>query len=91
LDCIGCEACLRVCAPAALTVDHTPAFAQVFGAATQTLFAGELARCDRCGTEMTARPGVTLCFVCAQRARNPFGQQLPPGLRGPGRQPQAQS
>jgi ferredoxin len=88
LDCVGCEACVRVCAPAALTVNHTPPFEQVFGGATQTLCSGELAHCERCGAEMAARPGATLCAVCAQRVRNPFGQQLPPGLRGAGRRPE---
>ena len=88
LDCVGCEACLHVCAPAALSADHAPTFEQVFGGAPQTLCAGELARCQRCGALMAAHPGQTLCAVCAQRRLNPFGQHFPPGWRGAPRRPE---
>jgi ferredoxin len=88
LDCVGCEVCQHVCAPAALTADHAPTFEQVFGGAPQTLCAGELARCERCGALMAAHPGQTLCAVCAQRRLNPFGQHFPPGWRGAPRRPE---
>ena len=80
--CIGCEACVHVCAPAAITVDHAPAAAQVFGeVAVQTLRSGALARCERCGAPMAVRPGQTLCEICAERQRNPFGSLRMPGIR----------
>ncbi|MBC6940630.1 MAG: 4Fe-4S dicluster domain-containing protein [Anaerolineae bacterium] len=48
-DCIGCDLCVRVCLPAAVSVDHAPTFAQVFGEEQTTLCEGELVKCERCG------------------------------------------
>ncbi|MEO8161503.1 MAG: 4Fe-4S dicluster domain-containing protein, partial [Arenimonas sp.] len=82
LACMGCEACQHVCAPAAISVNHAPTFEQIFSGEDQTLLAGELVLCERCHTPMAARAGARWCSVCAARVRSPFGQHLPPGLRG---------
>jgi ferredoxin len=83
-SCVGCEACVHVCFPAALTVDHAPAFQPVFGdPAVYTLAAGELGECPRCHAPMAVRPGETLCSVCAHWQLNPFGSRLPPGRSSP--------
>jgi len=81
-NCIGCEMCMHVCAPSAVSVNHTPTFAQIFGEETMTLQEGELVKCERCGILMAARPNVHLCPLCEYRRTHPFGSMLPPGLKG---------
>ena len=78
--CIGCELCMHVCAPAAISINHAPTFAEVFGKGAVILQEGELVKCDRCGTPIAKRAGVKLCPVCEYRRKNPFGSVLPPGL-----------
>ena len=80
-NCIGCEMCVHVCAPSAVSVNHTPTFAQIFGEETMTLQEGELVKCERCGILMSARPGVNLCPLCEYRRTHPFGSMLPPGVQ----------
>ena len=80
-NCIGCEMCVHVCAPSAVSVNHTPTFAQIFGKETMTLQEGELVKCELCGILMAARPNVHLCPLCEYRRTHPFGSMLQPGLK----------
>jgi ferredoxin len=79
--CIGCEICIHVCAPEALSLNHEPTFAQVFDVERVTLRAGELVRCGRCRALIAARPGVQLCPACEYRRTHPFGSGFPPGAK----------
>ncbi len=83
--CIGCEACLHVCSPAAITLRHAPEAGEVFTAreARQAVAvrAGALAHCERCQTPFAAREGQHLCSFCEYRSTHPFGSILPPGVR----------
>ncbi len=81
-DCIGCDLCMHVCQPAALNVDHAPAFAQVFGEEQTTLREGELVKCERCGSLMAKRGEARLCGLCEYRRAHPFGSVMPPGFNG---------
>jgi ferredoxin len=81
-ECIGCQACLHICADSAVSLDSAPALGQVFGTnEALTLRSGELSRCDRCHAYFAARPGVHLCPNCEFRQKNPFGSRLPKGFQ----------
>lgn len=80
-NCTGCEICTHVCTSASITVDHHPAYGQVFGEEAVLLSGGELVKCDRCGTRTAKRDGASLCPICEYRRENPFGSKLPPGIR----------
>jgi ferredoxin len=80
-DCIGCEICRHVCAPSAISLDHAPTFAKVFGQDIITLRGGELTKCKHCGILMAARPDTQLCLLCEYRQTQPFGSMLPPGAQ----------
>lgn len=85
-NCIGCETCIHVCAPAAISIDHNPNFEQVFGNSLPDLIkTGKLVRCSRCHTLMAEQPGTDLCPLCEYRKNQPFGSKLPPGVKIPGR------
>jgi ferredoxin len=79
-NCIGCDICARVCTSKTLKVDHTPAFAQIFGADMLILREGGLVKCEQCGTLIAARPGIRLCQFCDFRQTHPFGSMLVPGI-----------
>ncbi len=80
-QCIGCQACLHVCAESSTRLDRAPSFDQVFGSKEPIpLRSGELSRCERCHALFAARPGVLLCPVCESRKQNPFGSRLPAGF-----------
>jgi ferredoxin len=81
-QCMGCEMCMHVCAPSAVSVDHTPAFAQIFSEETMILQEGNLVKCERCGIPMAARSNIHLCQLCEYRQAHPFGSVLLPGLKG---------
>ena len=84
-DCIGCDICANVCAPAAISMEHNPAFKDVFVSGKPELVqVGDLVRCVQCNTLMAARPDVKLCPLCQYRRKNPFGSSLPPGMKLPG-------
>ena len=81
-ECIGCQACLHICADSAVSLDSAPALGQVFGTnEALTLRSGELSRCDRCHAYFAAHPGVRLCPNCEFRQKNPFGSRLPKGFQ----------
>lgn len=77
--CVGCDLCTRVCVPLAVTVNHDPAFAEVFGAQEVQLLEGELIKCKRCGAPTAKRNDSDLCDLCEFRRTHPFGAMLPPG------------
>ncbi len=80
--CIGCEACAAVCAPGAVSVQHSPGFQEVFGRTQPDLLAsGALTRCKRCRTQIAKREGVELCPLCEFRKKNPLGGVPPPGIQ----------
>jgi len=80
--CIGCEMCIHVCEPGAVTVSHDPPFSAVFGSpAPVTLLQGFFARCETCKAVYPARDGTHLCPVCEYRLKNPFGSRLPSSFR----------
>jgi ferredoxin len=80
--CIGCELCAHACAPAAITVEPSPRFGQVFGSRDPVILrSGRLVRCDHCRSWMAERPGRKLCDLCEYRIKNPFGSKMPPGLQ----------
>jgi formate hydrogenlyase subunit 6/NADH:ubiquinone oxidoreductase subunit I len=80
-DCIDCGICEDVCAAAAISIDHDPAFKDVFGPDEPvSVQRGELTRCTQCNTLMAARPGIKLCPLCSYRRKNPFGTKMPPGM-----------
>ncbi|MFZ5857935.1 MAG: 4Fe-4S binding protein [Chloroflexota bacterium] len=84
-DCIGCDICESVCAPAAIAIDHQPTLKDVFGSVTpEVVQEGDLVRCTQCNILMAARTGVKLCPLCAYRRKNPFGSKIPPGMKLPG-------
>lgn len=77
-DCIGCDLCDHVCLADAVSIDHEPTFAQVFGPDRPAeLACGPLARCERCKTLMAKRDGARLCPLCEYRRAHPFGSLLP--------------
>jgi ferredoxin len=79
--CIGCEICMQVCVPDAITINHKPSFQAVFGQTQPVvLMEGEITRCERCNVIMAVKPGVFLCPICQYRRENPFGGPLPPKL-----------
>lgn len=80
-NCIGCDLCVHVCAPAAVSVDHKPAFTQIFGTEVATLQEGELIKCARCGVLMPKQGANRLCSLCEYRQSHPFGSILPPGFK----------
>ncbi|MEN6410630.1 MAG: 4Fe-4S binding protein [Anaerolineaceae bacterium] len=79
--CMGCEVCVQVCAPAAITVNQEPVYQEAFPSNVVALQSGELSKCQRCGTRMVKRSGVTLCPMCEFRRKNPFKQAAPPGIK----------
>ncbi|MBE3118300.1 MAG: 4Fe-4S dicluster domain-containing protein [Candidatus Atribacteria bacterium] len=79
-NCVDCEMCLHVCAPSAVSVNHSPTFAQIFNEETVTLQEGGLIKCTRCGALTAAQSGVNLCPLCEYRRTHPFGSMLPPGV-----------
>jgi ferredoxin len=80
--CIGCETCIHVCEPGAVTVRHDPPFSAVFGSPEPVnILQGAFARCERCKAVYLAREGARLCPACEYRAKNPFGSRLPPGFK----------
>jgi ferredoxin len=81
-NCIGCEACEHVCAPAAITIDHAPLSDLIFGRMeTRVIRTGKLRRCNRCHTLMADRNGEELCALCEYRSKHPFGSMVPPGMK----------
>ena len=77
-NCIGCDLCEHVCLPNAISIDHAPAFEQVFGAKEPIIVeSGQTVCCERCKTLMAAREGVTICPLCEYRRTHPFGSMLP--------------
>lgn len=77
-NCIGCDLCDHVCQPGAITLDHEPAFQQVFGEKESRVVAsGSLVQCERCKSWMAAREGVKLCPLCEYRRTHPFGSLMP--------------
>jgi formate hydrogenlyase subunit 6/NADH:ubiquinone oxidoreductase subunit I len=84
-NCIACDICANVCATAAISIDHNPAFKEVFESwKPEPVQAGDLVRCTQCNTLMAVRPGVKLCPLCTYRRKNPFGSKMPPGMKIPG-------
>jgi ferredoxin len=79
--CVGCDMCVHVCSPAAMTIDHNPTFARIFSQENVILRAGGLIKCKKCGAPTVALPGVELCPLCEFRRTHPFGSMLPPGLK----------
>jgi formate hydrogenlyase subunit 6/NADH:ubiquinone oxidoreductase subunit I len=85
--CIGCGICQPLCAAGAITLEPAPAWQAIFGAGErQTLREGDLVRCTHCQawTAAGARPavGASLCPVCDDRRRHPFGTRpMPAALR----------
>lgn len=79
--CIGCDVCARVCLPGAVTVNHNPSFAEVFGAEEVKLQEGELVKCKRCGALTAKRGDNQLCDLCEYRRTHPFGSILPAGYK----------
>jgi ferredoxin len=79
--CIACDLCARVCVPMAVTINHHPNFADVFGASEVKLQEGELIKCKRCGTLTAKRGDLQLCDLCEYRRTHPFGSVLPPGFQ----------
>ncbi len=80
-NCIGCELCIHICAPIALTINRTPTFMQVFAEKEVILHEGQLVKCSSCGALTAALPGIALCPLCEFRRAHPFGSILPPGLK----------
>lgn len=81
-ECIGCQACLHICADSAVSLDSAPSLKQIFGPnEALTLRSGELSRCDRCHAYFAARPSAHLCPNCEFRQKNPFGSRLPKGFQ----------
>lgn len=80
--CTGCEVCAHVCDAEAITIDHAPTFAEIFGPeeAQTVLYTAELIRCERCNAPFSATPGTKLCPVCEYRRTHPFGAVVPPSL-----------
>lgn len=78
--CIGCEVCLHVCAYDAITINHAPAFGEVFGDSKPgVLFQGAFKRCKGCNSLFASDEG-DLCPMCVFRRRDPFGSVLPAGI-----------
>ncbi len=77
-NCIGCNLCDHVCLPDAITLNHEPAFEQVFSVKeAQVVESGSLVRCERCKSLMAARDDVKLCPLCEYRRTHPFGSMMP--------------
>ncbi len=77
-NCIGCNLCDHVCLPDAITLNHEPAFEQVFSVkVAQVVESGSLVRCERCKSLMAARDDVKLCSLCEYRRTHPFGSMMP--------------
>jgi ferredoxin len=79
--CVGCDMCVHVCGPAAMTIDHDPSFARIFSQENVIIYAGGLIKCKKCAALTVALPGVELCPLCEFRRTHPFGSMLPPGLK----------
>jgi ferredoxin len=63
--CVACEACYHVCTPKAITIDHAPAFRDVFGLPEAVIArAGEFTRCERCDIPFAGPPSHRFCPVC---------------------------
>lgn len=80
-SCVACELCVHVCAPEAATLELSPTFADVFSEQTVVIQAGELVKCERCGSLTAKREGRRLCDLCEYRSTHPFGSILPPGFK----------
>lgn len=81
-QCMGCEMCMHVCAPSAVSVDHTPSLARIFSEESVTLQEGQLVKCKLCGIPMAARPNIHLCQLCKYRRTHPVGPMQMPGYKG---------
>ncbi len=81
--CIGCEICIPVCAVNAISVTHDLTFEELLKQGDEhfILQEGDLIECDRCRTLIAKRPGTNFCPLCEHRLKNPFGSDLPPGLK----------
>ena len=81
-NCVGCEMCIHVCVPSALSINHSPTFAQIFDEEIVILQEGGLVQCERCGILMATQPNVHLCPLCEYQRMHPFEPRLLPGLNG---------
>ncbi len=80
-QCIGCQACLHVCADEAVSLDVAPSLDQIFKSKEPLVIrSGELSRCANCHAYFAARPEIRLCPNCEFRQKNPFGSRLPKGF-----------
>jgi Fe-S-cluster-containing hydrogenase component 2 len=77
-NCIACDLCDHVCLPDAITLDHFPTSAEVFGRKQpMVVAAGQIVRCERCRSWIAKREGVKLCSLCEYRRTHPFGSMIP--------------
>lgn len=79
--CVGCNLCVHVCVPEAITMDLSPMFADIFSEQVVVLQSGEVMKCERCGSLTVKREGRRLCDLCEYRQTHPFGSMLPPGFK----------
>ncbi|MDO5700839.1 MAG: 4Fe-4S binding protein [Bowdeniella nasicola] len=81
--CRGCATCVQLCPVAALTSRAPLTWNAILASERPWWRLQELhtRRCERCGTSFASdpapTPSSTLCPVCAERARNPFGSFVP--------------
>lgn len=77
-NCIGCDLCVHVCLPDAITLDHTASFEQIFSVKEPVVVeSGPITRCERCKTWMAARDDMKICQLCEYRRKHPFGSMMP--------------
>jgi len=79
--CVGCDMCVHVCSPAAMTIDHDPTFARIFSQENVILRAGGLIKCKKCRHphRCTARCGVLPALRVP--AHSSIRVHAPPGLK----------
>ncbi|MFQ3568141.1 MAG: 4Fe-4S dicluster domain-containing protein [Aggregatilineales bacterium] len=71
--CTRCDLCVELCPERALAYGDPPSIECVNAGGTETLAAGSLTRCRRCGATFADAKGMALCPPCLFRRQNPFG------------------
>lgn len=80
-QCTDCGICTRFCDPGALQRCGAPTYDDVLAPEWWLLHEGTLSHCIKCGSPFAAEAGETLCTVCRERRKNPFGMTMPEEVR----------
>jgi ferredoxin len=74
--CTRCDLCVELCPERALAYGDPPSIESISAGETETLAAGSLMQCRRCGAAFADTKGMALCPPCLFRRQHPFGLEV---------------